>query len=49
MYLSYEPELTALIGKAAYARLAELCAARLKTGLVAPHPATVATDQVPPA
>jgi hypothetical protein len=49
MYLSYEPELTALIGKAAYARLAELCAARLKTGLVAPHPATAATDQVPSA
>jgi hypothetical protein len=42
MYLSYEPELVALIGKAAYAKLAELCAARLKTGLIAPHPATVA-------
>ncbi|WP_326549593.1 hypothetical protein [Micromonospora sp. NBC_01813] len=40
MYQSYEPELTALIGKAAYARLAELCAARAKRGLVAAHPAT---------
>lgn len=47
MYLSYEPELTALVGKAAYAKLAELCAARLKTGLVAPHPATTAAQ--PPA
>ncbi|SDY06782.1 hypothetical protein SAMN05444365_101562 [Micromonospora pattaloongensis] len=40
MYLSYEPELTALVGKAAYAKLAELCAARARRGLVAPHPAT---------
>lgn len=40
MYRSYEPELTALIGKEAYARLAELCAARLRRGLIAPHPAT---------
>ncbi|MFY1696189.1 hypothetical protein [Solwaraspora sp. WMMA2101] len=40
MYRSYEPELTALIGKAAYARLAELCAARARRGLVAAHPAT---------
>jgi hypothetical protein len=40
MYLSYEPELVALIGKSAYAKLAELCAARVRTGLVAPHPAT---------
>ncbi|MFV2017667.1 hypothetical protein [Micromonospora sp. LOL_023] len=40
MYLSYEPELTALIGTAAYARLAELCAARARRGLVAAHPAT---------
>jgi hypothetical protein len=44
MYLSYEPELTALVGKAAYAKLAEMCAARIKTGLVAPHPATVAAE-----
>ncbi|MEV4631072.1 hypothetical protein AB0J90_32870 [Micromonospora sp. NPDC049523] len=40
MYLSYEAELTALIGAQAYAKLAELCEARAKRGLVAPHPAT---------
>lgn len=45
MYLSYEPELTALVGKKAYAKLAELCAARLQAGLVAPHPATVAAQR----
>jgi hypothetical protein len=44
MFRSYAPELTALIGPAAYARLAELCADRLKTGLVAVHPATVAAQ-----
>jgi hypothetical protein len=42
MYRSYEPELIALIGKAAYTRLAELCAARAARGLIAPHPASVA-------
>ncbi len=42
MYLSYEAELVALIGKPAYARLAELCAARARRGLVAAHPATPA-------
>ncbi|HEX5541846.1 MAG TPA: hypothetical protein VFX60_09820 [Micromonospora sp.] len=42
MYLSYAPELTALIGGAAYEKLAELCAARARRGLVAPHPATPA-------
>jgi hypothetical protein len=40
MYVSYAAELTALIGRAAYARLAELCAAREAQGLVAPHPAS---------
>ncbi|HET8682061.1 MAG TPA: hypothetical protein VFM54_09320 [Micromonosporaceae bacterium] len=40
LYQEYEAELVALIGKAAYARLAELCAARGERGLVAPHPAT---------
>jgi hypothetical protein len=40
MYVSYGPELTALIGEAAYRKLAELCEARLKSGLVAIHPAT---------
>lgn len=48
MYLSYEPELTALVGKAAYGKLAELCAARLKNGLVAPHPATTAAQPPKP-
>jgi hypothetical protein len=40
MYLSYAPELTELIGEAAYRKLAELCAARIKSGLIAIHPAT---------
>lgn len=40
MYISYAPELTALIGAAAYRRLAELCAERARLGLVAPHPAS---------
>ncbi|WP_433214074.1 hypothetical protein ACQP00_03275 [Dactylosporangium sp. CS-047395] len=40
LYQEYEPELTALIGKAAYTRLAELCAARAQQGLIAEHPAT---------
>jgi hypothetical protein len=39
MYLSYEPELVALIGRPAYTKLAELCAARRARGMVAPHPA----------
>ncbi|MEV6526613.1 hypothetical protein AB0M43_32240 [Longispora sp. NPDC051575] len=42
MYLEYGPELIALLGQPAYDKLAELCAARLKTGLIAIHPATVA-------
>ncbi|MFK3985492.1 hypothetical protein ACI2K4_34620 [Micromonospora sp. NPDC050397] len=48
MYLSYEAELTALIGVAAYGKLAELCAARAKAGLVAPHPASPAAPEPPP-
>ena len=40
LYLEYEPELTALIGKRAYAKLAELCARRARLGLIAPHPAS---------
>ncbi len=40
LYLSYEPELTALIGKDAYGRLRELCAERDRLGLIAAHPAT---------
>jgi hypothetical protein len=42
MYLSYAPELIALVGQKAYDQLAELCQARLRSGLVAVHPATVA-------
>ncbi len=45
MYVTYAPELTALIGPAAYAKLAELCTARLKSGLIAVHPATVAAGR----
>jgi hypothetical protein len=40
LYVSYAPELTALIGATAYAKLAEICAARADQGLVAPHPAS---------
>ena len=40
LFLSYGPELTALIGEPAYAELTRLCAARVSAGpLVAPHPA----------
>jgi hypothetical protein len=42
MYLSYAPELIALVGQKAYDELAALCQARLQSGLVAQHPATVA-------
>jgi len=42
LYLTYRPELTALIGQKAFDELARLCAARLATGLIAPHPATEA-------
>ncbi len=45
LYVSYAPELTALLGEAAYRRLAELCAERERQGLVAPHPATVAAER----
>jgi hypothetical protein len=44
MYISYGPELSALIGEKAYEKLVELCAARDKAGMVAPHPATVAAS-----
>ena len=40
MYVSYGPELTALIGEQAYDELASICAKRLELGLVAVHPAT---------
>ncbi|MGI8881265.1 MAG: hypothetical protein ACR2KJ_12330 [Jatrophihabitans sp.] len=39
VFESYGPELTELIGAAAYDELARLCAARLAQGLIAPHPA----------
>ena len=42
LYVSYGPELVALIGQVAYDELARLCAAQARRGLVAPHPATVA-------
>jgi hypothetical protein len=40
MYEEYGPELTALLGEPAYRKLAEMCAARVKLGLVAKHPAS---------
>jgi hypothetical protein len=42
MYVSYGPELVALIGEKAYDELASICAKRLELGLVAVHPATAA-------
>ncbi|PZS25704.1 MAG: hypothetical protein DLM59_19755 [Pseudonocardiales bacterium] len=45
LYQSYAPELTALIGAAAYAELARLCTARSRRGMIAPHPATVAAPR----
>ena len=51
LYVSYGPELTALLGEPAYTELARLCAARLDRGLIAPHPAdpTGPTALIPPA
>jgi hypothetical protein len=43
LYVSYAPELTALIGEAAYAELARLCDRRSQLGVVAVHPATAAS------
>jgi hypothetical protein len=45
LYVSYEPELIALIGAPAYDELARLCADRLKLGLVAVHPATALAEE----
>ena len=45
MYVSYGPELIALIGKKAYAELAKICERRLQLGLVAVHPATAAAQE----
>jgi hypothetical protein len=44
MYVSYGPELIALVGEQAYAELARICARRLELGLVAVHPATAAAQ-----
>jgi hypothetical protein len=44
LYISYGPELVALIGQPAYDELALVCADRLKLGLVAVHPATQAAQ-----
>jgi hypothetical protein len=45
LYLSYGPEIAALIGQAAYDELARLCARRLSQGLLAEHPATTAARE----
>lgn len=47
LYESYGPELTALIGPAAYAELVRLAKARRDGGMIAPHPAS--PDPIPPA
>ena len=44
VYVSDAAGLTALVGQAAYERLAGLCADRAARGLVAPHPATTAAE-----
>jgi hypothetical protein len=40
LYESYQAELVGLIGQPAYDELARLCKERLRTGLIAEHPAT---------
>lgn len=47
MFAEYGPEITALIGEPAYARLVELCDERLRLGLIAPHPAGAASTADP--
>ena len=42
VWQSYAPELTELLGTAAYAELAKLCKRRAGLGLIAVHPATAA-------
>jgi hypothetical protein len=46
MYLSYEAELIALVGRRAYEELARICARRLELGLVAVHPATAEAERL---
>jgi hypothetical protein len=41
VYVSYGPELAAMMGERAYAVLAQHCRARARSGLIAVHPATV--------
>lgn len=48
VYVSYKPELTELMGKKGYAKLAELCEERLAATLpMAPHPADPKPPQKP--
>ncbi|QHB99807.1 hypothetical protein EK0264_05610 [Epidermidibacterium keratini] len=44
LYLTYGPELTELLGEAAYRQLVEYAEARLDAGLIAEHPATSASE-----
>ncbi len=46
LYRTYEAELIALIGRKAYDRLVELCAARERRGLIARHPASPPDGQL---
>jgi hypothetical protein len=48
MYVSYGPELAALIGDKAYDELSNICAKRLELGLVAVHPATAQAAKLNP-
>jgi hypothetical protein len=45
VWQSYAPELTELLGKAAYSELAKMCKRRAGLGLVAVHPATAAAQR----
>jgi hypothetical protein len=47
VWQSYAPELAELLGKAAYAELAKLCARRAGLGLIAVHPATSIAQRNP--
>ncbi len=47
VYVTYAPELTALLGDKAYAELARLCKEREARGLIAEHPATARSVSVP--
>jgi hypothetical protein len=45
LFISYGPELIALLGQPAYDKLVDLCNERLAAGLVAEHPATTAARE----